>query len=85
MEMLCFLIGHPVLIIFLSKLPIHLCLMIIQPKSILSGVTPSLLTLMVTVCIPTYRLQALAAKVEAMELFSVERLLIRYHSEKVNL
>jgi hypothetical protein len=48
----------------------------IQSKSIISGVTPYLLTLMATIC--STSTTVVAVKREDLELFSVERQLISY-------
>jgi hypothetical protein len=51
-------------------------MMIVQSKSIISGVTPYLLTSMATICSASNT--TIAVKSEDLELFSFERQLISY-------
>jgi hypothetical protein len=55
---------------------IFVCIMTLQSKSTISGVTPYLLTSMATICSTSTMI--IVVKSEDLELFSVERQLISY-------
>jgi hypothetical protein len=55
---------------------IFVCIITLQSKSTISGVTPYLLTLMATICSTSTMI--IVVKSEDLELFSVERQLISY-------